>query len=50
MEGTSQWLIALSIGLSIAVLPAWFTKLGSDFKDGFLQKQRRNINELSIIA
>ena len=35
MEDTSQWLIALAIGLAIAALLAWFNKSGSDFKDGF---------------
>ena len=38
MEDTSQWLIALLIGLPIAALLAWFNKSGSDFKDGFEQK------------
>ena len=38
MEDTSQWLIALFIGLPIAAFLAWFNKSGSDFKDGFVQK------------
>ncbi len=61
MEDTSQWLVALLIGLPIAALLAWFNKSGSDFKDGFenqalilrmalSKKQRRKINELSIIT
>ena len=35
MEDSSQWLIALAIGLPIAALLAWFNKSGSDFKEGF---------------
>jgi len=38
MEDTSQWLIALLIGVPIAGLLAWFNKSGSDYKDGFEQK------------
>ena len=41
MENTSQWLIALSIGLPIAALLAWFNKSGSDFKEGFEQKTEK---------
>ena len=41
MENTSQWLIALLIGLPMAVLLAWFNKSGSDFKDGFEQKTEK---------
>ena len=37
MEYTSQWLIALLVILSIAVLLACFIKSDSDFKDGFEQ-------------
>ena len=31
MEDSSQWLIALAIGVLIAALLAWFNKSGSDF-------------------
>jgi len=41
MEDTSQWLIALSIGLPIAALLAWFNNSGSDFKDGFEKKTEK---------
>ena len=41
MEDTSQWLIALLIGLPIAALLAWFNKSGSDFKYGFGQKTEK---------
>ena len=41
MEDTSQWLIALLIGLPIAALLGWFNKSGSDFKDGFEQKTEK---------
>ena len=41
MEDISQWLIALLIGLPIAVLLAWFNNSGSDFKDGFEQKTEK---------
>ena len=41
MEDSSQWLIGLLIGLSIAALLAWFNKSGSDFKDGFEQKKEK---------
>tara|TARA_Y100001968_G_scaffold22642_1_gene17833 strand:- start:93 stop:224 length:132 start_codon:yes stop_codon:yes gene_type:complete len=41
MENSSQWLIALLIGLPIATLFAWFNKSGSDFKDGFEQKTEK---------
>ena len=43
MENTSQWLIALLIGLPIAALLAWFNKSGSDFKNGFEQKTEKTI-------
>ena len=45
MEDSSQWLIALAIGLSIAVLLAWFNKSGSDFKDGLEQNTEKKINK-----
>ena len=41
MEDTSQWLIALLIGLPIAALLAWFNKSGSDFKYGFDKKAEK---------
>ncbi len=41
MEDTSQWLVALLIGLPIAALLAWFNKSGSDFKDGFEQQTEK---------
>ena len=43
MEDTSQWLIAFLTGLPIAALPAWFIKLGFDFKNGFEQKTEKEI-------
>ena len=42
MEDTFQWLTALLIGLPIAALLAWFNKSGSDFKDGFEKKTKKN--------
>tara|TARA_Y100001968_G_C18705310_1_gene413200 strand:- start:273 stop:407 length:135 start_codon:yes stop_codon:yes gene_type:complete len=41
MEDTSQWLIALLIGLPIAALLTWFNKSGTDFRDGFEQKNEK---------
>ena len=41
MEDTSQWQIALLIGLPIAALLAWFNKSGFDSKDGFEQRTER---------
>ena len=41
MEDTSQWLVALLIGLPITDLLAWFDKSGSDFKNGFEQKTEK---------
>ena len=35
MKDTSQWGIALLIGVPLAALVAWFNKSGSDFKHGF---------------
>ena len=42
MENTSQWGIALLIGIPIAAFLAWFNKSGSDFKDGFEKKAKKN--------
>tara|TARA_Y100001968_G_C18680434_1_gene402227 strand:- start:206 stop:337 length:132 start_codon:yes stop_codon:yes gene_type:complete len=39
MKDTSQWLIAVLIRLTIAILLAWFNKSGLDFKNGFEQKK-----------
>ena len=41
MEYSSQWLIALLIGLPITTFLAWFNKSGSDFKDSFEQKTEK---------
>ena len=41
MKDTSQWLIALLIGLPVAGLLAWFNKSGADYKDGFEQKTEK---------
>ncbi len=41
MDEMSQWVIAALIGTSIAAFLAWFNKSGSDFKDGFEQKNNR---------
>ena len=41
MEDTSQWLIALLIGLPIAPLLAWFNKSVFDFMDGFKHKTEK---------
>ena len=41
MEDTSQWAIALFIGIPIAAFFAWFNKSGSDFKDGFERKAEK---------
>ena len=42
MDELSQWMIAVLIGTSIAVFLAWFNKSGSDFKDGFEPKSKKN--------
>ena len=42
MEDTSQWVIALLIGIPIAVFFAWFNKSGSDFRNGFEEKTQKN--------
>ena len=42
MEDSSQWVIGLLIGIPIAVFLAWFNKSGSDFKDGFAKKTKKN--------
>tara|TARA_B100000945_G_scaffold288817_1_gene261443 strand:+ start:172 stop:306 length:135 start_codon:yes stop_codon:yes gene_type:complete len=41
MENTSQWEIALLIGITIAAFFAWFNKSGSDFRNGFEQKSQK---------
>ena len=41
MDEISQWVIAALIGTSIAAFLAWFNKSGSDFKDGFVPKNKR---------
>ena len=40
MDELSQWIIAISIGISISVFLAWFNKSGSDFKNGFDPKSK----------
>ena len=42
MDELSQWSIALLIGISIAAFLAWFNKSGSDFKDGFEPKKKKD--------
>ena len=42
MENTSQWVIALLIGIPIAVFLAWFNKSGSDFRNTFEVKKQKN--------
>ena len=42
MENTSQWGIALLIGIPIAAFLAWFNKSGSDFKDGFEKNTKKS--------
>ena len=42
MEITSQWAIALLIGLTIAAFFAWFNKSGSDFRNGFKEITQKN--------
>ena len=42
MENTSQWEIALLIGIPIAAFFAWFNKSGSDFRNGFEEKTQKN--------
>ena len=42
MENTSQWVIALLIGIPIAAFIAWFNKSGSDFRNGFKEKTQKN--------
>jgi len=41
MDEISQWVIAGLMGKSIAAFLAWFNKSGSDFKDGFKPKAKR---------
>ena len=38
MEDTSQWGIALLIGVPTSALLSWFNESGSDFKDEFEKK------------
>ena len=45
MEESAQWGLALLVGIPIAVFLAWFNKSGSDFKDGFDQKQKEKKKE-----
>ena len=40
-DTTSQWGIALLIGVPTAALLYWFNKSGSDFKDGFEKKTEK---------
>ena len=42
MENTAQWGIAILLGMPIAAFLAWFNKSGSDFKDGFVKKTKKN--------
>ena len=42
MENTSQWGIALFIGIPIAILFAWFNKSGFDFRNGLEAKTQKN--------
>ena len=42
MDELSQWSISLLIGISIAAFLAWFNKSGSDFKDGFEPKKKKD--------
>ena len=42
MDELSQWNIALLIGISFAAFLAWFNKSGSDFKDGFEPKKKKD--------
>ena len=42
MDELSQWSIAVVSGGTIASLLALFNKSGSDFKDGFEPKRKRN--------
>ena len=45
MDQDSQWGIALLIGISIAAFLAWFNKSGSDFKNGFEPKKKKDKKE-----
>mgnify|MGYP001461597999 CR=1 FL=1 len=40
MENTSQWEIALLLGIAIAAFLTWFNKSGSDFRNGFEEKKK----------
>ena len=41
MENTSQWGIALLIGIFIAASLAWFNKSGADFRNGFEEQTQK---------
>ncbi len=41
MHEITQWGIALSIGIPIAALLAWFNKSGADYKEGFETKTKK---------
>jgi len=41
MHEMSQWGIAFSIGIPIAVFLAWFNKSGADYKEGFETKTKK---------
>ncbi len=44
MHEISQWGIAFSIGIPIAVFLAWFNKSGADYKEGFETKKKKKKN------
>ena len=41
MHEISQWGIAFSIGIPIAVILVWFNKSGADYKEGFESKTNK---------
>ena len=41
MHEISQWGIAFSIGIPIALFLAWFNKSGADYKEGFEMKKMK---------
>ena len=41
MHEISQWGIAFSIGIPIAVILVWFNKSGADYKEGFELKTNK---------
>ena len=49
MDEISQWVIAALIGTSFAAFLAWFNKFGSDFKEGFEQKQQDEKEKINCI-